>query len=554
MRRRDGAGTGLLSVAVLAAVGLVAVPLGRLIQVVFDGGSSSLSHALHAPGLASAAGHSLTLACVVPLLAVPLGTALALFLRRDGLACRGLLRVLVVLPLVIPQFVLGYSWTQAYDRAGFTDQLFGLHWSGLTGPAGIVTVLVVDAVPMSFLLSSAGLATRAAPELERAAWLSGATGRHTLRTITLPLLRPVLAAEAALIFVATLESFAVPQVLGAQAGFETITTRIYADLALASDPAAFTDAVTLALGLVLLAAVILMPADLLLASSLRSVRTGQPAAGGLGPAPNRRTVLPTAAVLGYSALAVGLPTVALACAALTRAVGLPPSPSNWTLDNFRTALDRPTLVALGHSVQLAGLAACVLTGLGALITALERRRAGRLLGPLAMLAFAIPGSTLAVGLLVAYGRWFDGSLALILLAYLAKFWALAHRTISGAADRLPLAEWQAARTSGAGPATAARTVWLPALAPALLGAWTLVFLAALHEVTMSSLLYSGGNQTLAVAVLNSQELGAIGPTAALSVVLTALVLVAALPAWWLLRTGAERTAEPTPALAVTGAW
>ncbi len=564
MRRRDGADTGLLSVAVLAAVGLVAVPLVRLIQVVFDSGSSSLRHALHAPGLALAAAHSLALACVVPLLAVPLGTALALFLRRDGLACRGLLCVLVVLPLVIPQFVLGYSWTQAYDRAGFTDQLFGLHWSGLTGPAGIVTVLVVDAVPLSFLLSSAGLATRAAPEFERAARLSGAGGWQVLRTVTLPLLRPVLAAEAALIFVATLESFAVPQVLGAQAGFETITTRIYADLALASDPAAFTDAVTLALGLVLLAAVILLPADLLLAPSLRSVRTGQPAAAGLGQAANRRTLLPTAAVIGYSTLAVALPTVALASAALTRAVGLPPTPSNWTLDNFRSALDRPTLVALGHSVQLAAVAACVLTGLGALITALERRRAGRLLGPLAMVAFAIPGSTLAVGLLVAYGRWFDGSLALILLAYLAKFWALAHRTISGAADRLPPAEWQAARISGAGPATAARTVWLPALAPALLGAWMLVFLAALHEVTMSSLLYSGGNQTLAVAVLNSQELGAIGPTAALSVVLTALVLVAALPAWWLLRTGAERTGaertgaertvEPAPALAVTGAW
>ena len=190
-------------------------------------------------------------------------------------------------------------------------------------------------------------------------------------------------------------------------------------------------------------------------------------------------------------LAVGVPTVALFSAALTRAVGLSPTPSNWTLANFRTALDRPTLTALGHSLQLACVAACVLTALGALVTALERRRAGRLLGPLTMLAFAIPGSTLAVGLLVAYGRWFDGGLTLILLAYLAKFWALAHRTISGAADRVPAAEWQAARASGAGPRTAARTIWLPALTPALVGGWVLVFLAALHEVTMSSLLYSG---------------------------------------------------------------
>ena len=84
------------------------------------------------------------------------------------------------------------------------------------------------------------------------------------------------------------------------------------------------------------------------------------------------------------------------------------------------------------------------------------------------------------------------------------------------------------------------TVWLPALGPALLAAWLLVFLGALHEVTMSSLLYSVGNQTLAVAVLNSQELGDVGATAALSVVLTALMLAAGLPVWLALRAMARR--------------
>jgi iron(III) transport system permease protein len=182
-----------------------------------------------------------------------------------------------------------------------------------------------------------------------------------------------------------------------------------------------------------------------------------------------------------------------------------------------------------------------LTGLGAVVVALERRRAGRAFATLAMMSFAIPGSTLAVGLLIAYGRWLDGSLLLILIAYLAKFWALAHRAIEGPAARLPHGEWQAARASAAGPVTAARTIWLPSLAPALLGAWLLVFLAALHEVTMSSLLYSSGNQTLAVAVLNSQELGAVGPTAALSVTL----MSAAAPTWWFIRmTSRRRTASP----------
>ena len=48
---------------------------------------------------------------------------------------------------------------------------------------------------------------------------------------------------------------------------------------------------------------------------------------------------------------------------------------------------------------------------------------------------------------------------------------------------------------------------------------------------MSSLLYGPGSETLAVVVLNSQELGRIGPTAALSVLLTLLVAVPALLLW-----------------------
>lgn len=523
---------GAVSVAVAA---LVVVPLARLVQASVEAGGSSWQRVLRSPQLSTAVWHSLLLAVAVTAVAVPLGTATALLLRRPELPARGLLRVAVLLPLVIPQFVLGYSWTQAYARAGLTDSVLGLRWDGLIGPAGIVVVLVVNAVPVSYLLATAGLMTRAQPELERAARCSGASGWATLSTVTLPLLRPILAAAGVLTFVATLESFAVPQVLGTPAGFSTLTTRIYADLSLGSSPDSFTEAITLALGLVALAAVVLVPADALLAPRLRSARSGQPAGAQL---PRRRTwhsYLAVAGLSGYLLLVIGLPTLALVAASVTRAVGLPPTPGNWTLDNFRALGTATTADALRHSLELATAAACLLVVLGAVTALLERRRAGRVLATTATLSFVVPGSTLAVGLLIAYGRWFDGTLTVILVAYVAKLWVLAHRPIAGALDRLPDAEWQAARTSGATPVTAARTVWLPAMAPALLGAWLLTFVTALHEVTMSSLLYSTRSQTLAVVVLNSQELGNIGQTAALSVMLTVILLVPVLLAALLLR-------------------
>jgi iron(III) transport system permease protein len=528
-----------LAVAFVAIAGLVVVPMARLCQVVFDD-RGAVNRVLHAPGFSTALQHTIVLACVVPAVAVPLGAAAAIYLRRPDVPCRTALRIGMVLPLIVPQFVLGYSWTQAYGRAGFTDTLIGFRWNDLTGPSGVAVVMIVDAVPLAYLLATVGLATRAQPDLDRAARVCGASTWTTLRTITIPLLRPVLAAATVLTFVAALENFAVPQVLGTPAGYSTLTTRIYADLSLGSDPASFVDAVTLALGLVVIAAVVLLPADVLLGPQLHTVRTAQPVGSTASGRPTWRAGRPAVAIAAYLLLVVVVPSVALVLAALTRAIGVRPTPSNWTLGNFRTALDAPTITAIGHSLELAALAACILTVLGALLCAFERRRAGRGLGTVAILTFAIPGSTLAVGLLIAYGRWFDSGLGLILLAYLAKFWALAHRTLSGAVDRMPPAELHAARCSGARPFVAVRTIWVPALAPALVGAWVIVFIAALHEVTMSSLLYGPTSQTLAVAVLNSQELGAIGSTAALSVVLTGLLLMAALPAALGLRFAAAR--------------
>jgi iron(III) transport system permease protein len=526
----------VVRVGVPAAVGgllalLVALPLIRLVQVLWGEARGDLPAILGSPGLAAAVGHTLVLAVAVTVTAVPAGVVLALVLRREDLPGRGFWRAAVLLPLVVPDFVLGYSWIQAYARAGVTDSLLGVHWNGLLGPVGVWLVLAVNAAPLAYLVVAVGLAARAEPDLERAARASGAGSATVLRTITVRLLMPAVAAAAVLVFVLTLGTFAIPQVLGAPSGFGTVTTRIYADLSIGGDPASFLEAVTLAMVLVVLAVACVAPSDALLGPRLRSARPAD--AQGSPVAPCRRAVLRGQALglAGYLFLTMVVPLAALVLSSITRALGVPPTPANWTLGHYRQVLSPRAVEALGRSVSLAVAAASLLLLLGALVAVGERRRAGRAAASLITLTLVLPGSTLAVALLIAYGRWLSGTLTLILLAYLAKLWAFAHRPIAGALDRLPADELRAARASGAGPLTAVRTVALRPLAPALLGAWLVCFLTALHEVTMSSLLYGPGSETLAVVVLNSQELGRIGPTAALSVVLTLLVALPALLLW-----------------------
>jgi iron(III) transport system permease protein len=384
-------------------------------------------------------------------------------------------------------------------------------------------VITVNAVPLAYLVTAAGWASRVEPDVERAARVSGAGPLQAFASTTLPLLRPALLSAAALVFVVSANSFGVPAILGTPAGFGTMTTRIYQDLNLSADPAAFGRVITLAVGLVMLTLVVVGVADLTEGSRQPAPTAGGPAGPVVvPPRPARRAA---AALWAYVTFVAIIPLLALVLTALTKAVGLPMHPGNWTLANLEEALSGGT--ALRNSLLLAVTAATTALALGGLTVAIRRRRGGRRLGTAAILAFAVPGSALAVAVLLAYGSWWRDTALLILIAYLAKFWALGHRPLAGSVDAFAPSMYWAARGSGARPATAVRTVVVPIMRPALVAAWLLVFMFAFHEITMSSLLYGPGTETMAVVVLNLRQLGDITVTAALAVLLTLVVLVGA---------------------------
>ncbi len=516
-------GAGWLAVA-LAEAGLAAVPLGALLGVALTDGWRGLQDSLD-PRAAQALLHTLVVALLVSAAAVAGGTAAALVTERWATSGRRWLRLGLLVPFLTPPFVAAVGWVRAYGPAGLTDDALGIGWSGLFGPAGIVAVLAVHALPLAYLVVAAGLATRAEPDLERAARVSGGSSARVLWSITLPLLRPALITGAVLVFVTTVNAFGVPAVLGIPAGFGTVTTRIYQDLAFSADQAAFSRVIALACVLVVVAMAATGVATL--AGRRATVRTGG-ASGPDLPSPGRSR-LPLLVLSVYLVLTTLVPLVALLLTALTRAVGLPPVPENLTLDNFARAVDGRTAAALSNSVLLAVVAATFALLLGALVVILARRRGSAVLPAIATITFAVPGSTLAVAILLAYGGWLRDTLLLILVAYLAKLWVLGLRPLASSAERLPPDLLFAARASGAGPISAFVTVVLPMFRPVAAAAWLLVFIFALHELTMSSLLYGPGSTTLAVAVLNLQQLGDPTVTAALAVLLTVLVFVAAVP-------------------------
>lgn len=514
--------------AALAALGLIVVwPLAELLAAAAGGAMAAAAPGWDAERTRRAAGTTLLLGVAVTALAVPGGTAAAWVTERSGTRGRRGLRLALLVPLVVPGYVSALSWARAYGPAGLTDMTLGRDMPGVYGVGGVVVVLTVESLPLAYAVVAAALAARGDPDLERAARASGADALATWRTVTLPLLRPALLAASTLVFVTATGAFGVPALLGRPGGVITVTTEIYEGLVRSADLDAFARVLVLAAGLMVVALVVIGIMDAAVGSRLAAARGGGPA-GGVSPNPPRWW--PAALVWAYVAVAVAVPLTALVLMATTKAVGLAPVPANLTLANFVTAMDRTAWRGLRNSLLLATVAAGGVVLLGSLLAAVRRRASERALGTAAVLTFAVPGSALAVAVLLAYGGWLRDTLALIAVAYLAKLWAVGHRTIAGALDTLPADHLRAARASGAGPIHAGMTVALPELAPAIGAAAMLAFLFAFHELTMSSLLVGPGTQTLAVVVLNLQQLGDVTAASALAVLLTFGVMLLVAPA------------------------
>lgn len=526
-RRGPVALLGVEGLIYVVAALLVVWPMATLLFEALANGPAIALRVLSSAAIRTPLINTLGASLLATLIALVVGGGVSVALDQYPVPGLRWIRLGMLLPILVPPFVTAFGWTQAYGRAGLTDRLLGFELPGLFGGFGVTLLLAVHGAPLAFLGIGAALSTRGARDLERAARASGATAARTLWTVTLPLLRPAIAAAAGLIYISSASDFGIPAVLGIPGRFPTITTEIYRALTFASAAGSFETAVSLAGLLAVLALAILLGIG----------RAGGGAAvtsSGSSGQPSRRLTRAGWALLAmswtYIAIVAFFPIAALVLVALTRAYGLDPVPTNWSLVHFETALRGKAGDALARSLGLAVTAASLIGFLGIAVATIARARPwGQLLSAAVALPFAVPGSAVAIGVILAFSRWWYGTLFIILLAYVARFWSLGERPVSGALAQVGPDPFRAARACGAGALRAWVTGVWPALRPAFLAGWMLVFLTATHELTVSTLLYAPGTETIGVVVLNTETAGDVATTSAIAVLLVILVLGAALP-------------------------
>ena len=165
---------------------------------------------------------------------------------------------------------------------------------------------------------------------------------------------------------------------------------------------------------------------------------------------------------------------------------------------------------------------------------------------LATLGYALPGTLLAVGLLLpltamdkSFARWMiadfninpglilTGTIITLIYAYTIRFLTVAYNTVEPAVSSIPRAMDEAARTLGADTGKLIRKVHLPGLRPALYSAALLVFIDTMRELPATLLLRPFNFETLATRVyrLASDERLAESSVSALTLVLIGLIPV-----------------------------
>jgi iron(III) transport system permease protein len=181
-----------------------------------------------------------------------------------------------------------------------------------------------------------------------------------------------------------------------------------------------------------------------------------------------------------------------------------------------------------NSLSSSAIAATVIVGIGLIVGhAAARRLAGSgALDAAAVLAFVAPAAVLGVALIGFWNRaglqWVYGSVAILVVGFVARYAVIGVRTIGSLIAQTPLHMEEAAAAAGAGFWRRMTRILLPLHARGIAFAWLLALVFCLRDLELSVLYYPPGGQPLTVRLFTLEANGPPSVVAGLAVVQVAM--------------------------------
>lgn len=468
-----------------------------------------------------------------------LGLAFALIATRTGMRFKGALRVLTILPIITPPFVIGLALILLFGRSGSVSALLN-SWFGIApsrwiyGFPGVFIAQMLAFTPIAFLVLI-GVVQGISPSLEEAAQTLRARRWTVFATVSLPLIRPGLANAFLLGFIESLADFGNPLVLGGN--FEVLSTKIFfAVVGAAQDQsrAAFLSIILLAFTL---AAFFLQHAWI--GRRTYTTVTGKGDAGIAAPLPRRiawlcyATAIPWAifTFVVYATILVG---------GFVRSMGRDYTPTlDHYLTGFRIEMTPRGLFFSGSAwnsffatIEIAAIAAPITAAIGLLTAWLLTRQhfAGRRAFEFStMLSFAIPGTVVGVSYILAFNVppiEITGTAFVLVMCFVFRNMPVGVRAGIATLSQIDKSLDEASLTLGARSAATVRRVMLPLLRPAIVAALVYSFVRAMTAVSAVIFLVTAEWNMATTYIVGRVEAGEFGLAIAYSSVLIVVMLFA----------------------------
>lgn len=510
-RRSPPVGLTLLAVAVTALLVLPVIYLGIRS---FDAGTEAWQ-LLARPRIAAVIGRSLLLVVSVTAVATALAVPIAWLLTRTDLPGRGWWTVVMALPLVVPSFIYALVAGTALGPRGLVQK-------ALEGPLGVTELPNLYGFPAALLalalltypyvlLPTMAALRRLDPALEEVSRCLGRGALRTLATVTLPALRPAIAAGALLAALYTLSDFGAVSLLR----FETFTAAIFVQY-----ESAYSRSAAAALSLVLVAAAIVIV-------TLEARSRGHSRHHSLGPGANREFRPLSLRRWRWPAIA-GLSAVAIATTVGPGAVLL-----YWLVRGLAAGeqlleLVEPLVNSVGVSVLAAAILLIAALPLGVLLVRYPSPMA-RLLERGSYVGFALPGITVAIAFIffgINVARPIYQTLVLLLAAYVVLFLPTTLGAVRSGLLQIDPRTEEAARTLGKNPRQVLWRVTIPAVRGSMAAGAAMAFLLVMKELPAALLLGPIGFRTLATVTWAAADEAFFAQAASSSLL---LIVVASLP-------------------------
>lgn len=528
----------LLSVAAVVVAVLSVVPLGSVLTNLVAAGTGDTWAHLASTVLPEYIANTLWLCVGVGLGVAAVGVGAAWLTAMHDFPGRTVFEWALVLPLAMPAYVMAYTYTdllqfvgpvQTWLREQFNWQAGEYWFPDIRTLGGAVSMFVFVLYPYVYMLARTAFLERASGVLEAGRSLGLGPWANFFR-VSLPLARPAVAAGTALALMETLADYGTVSYFAVQ----TFTTGIYRAWFNLGDRAAAGQLAACLLGLVAL----LLVAEKASRGRARFHNTSQRSRAFQG-----RRLGPVGAVLAMAGCAIPLVLGFLLPAGLLLKMTLTEGDAQFGERFLQLARNSFTLAAL------TAILAVVLAVLLAYSARLTRGAWGAALNRVVGLGYAVPGSVIAVGVLIPVTRldnwlagWITqisgynpgllltGGIAALIYAYLVRFLAVALQTVEASLGKITTNMDDAARSLGLGRGETLRRVHVPLLRGSLSTAGLLVFVDVMKELPATLVMRPFNFDTLATQTytLASDERLAEASTAAIIIVAVGIIPVFAI--------------------------